>query len=185
MRKKFIEQVYMREVKDKFYYVEKLDEINGSLAIKYVKDIEKPLVFLCNGQEYVGLDVGYSILEYVPQDRGYNCRVFFDRQNRPMIYYFDINNGVGTEDGSIWYDDLYLDVILHHTNVSKIGNYISLDDYKELAQAKEDGLISQQEFDKANQIAKNLMTELKNNENDIVNRSIYDIFRLKKELNLK
>lgn len=111
--------------------------------------------------------------------------MFFDRQNRPMIYYFDINNGVGVENGAIWYDDLYLDVILHHTNVSKIGNFISLDDYKELTQAKEDGLISQYEFDKANSVAKKLMTELKNNENDIVNRSIYDIFRLKKELNLK
>lgn len=49
MRKKFVEQVYMKEVKDKLYLTEKLDEINGFLAIKYIKDIEKPLIFLCNG----------------------------------------------------------------------------------------------------------------------------------------
>lgn len=184
MRKKFVDQVYMREVSDKIWYLEKDEELNGYVALKYVKKITKPLTAFCNGKKYVGLDEGFSILEYIPLDRNYNCRVFFDKLNRPLCFYFDINNGSGIEDNIPWYDDLYLDVTMECPTITETGYYIRLDDEKELKKAKKEGLIDEETYNKGYQIATDLMNELRTHNNDIVNRCQYDLYRIKSLLKI-
>ena len=184
MRKKFIDKVYMREVIDKEWYLEKDESMNCYIALKYIKEISKPLCAFCNGKKYVGLDNGYSILEYVPLDRSYNCRVFFDTINRPLCFYFDINNGSGIEDGMPWYDDLYLDVTMECPTITDIGYYIRLDDETEFKTAKKEGLIDEVTYVKGYNVAIALMSELRNQSNDIVSRCQDDIIRIKGLLNL-
>lgn len=184
MRQKFIDKVYMREVLDKEWYLEKNDEMNCYIALKYVKEISKPLTAFSNGKKYVGLDNGYSILEYVPLDRKYNCRIFFDSLNRPLCFYFDINNGSGIENDIPWYDDLYLDVTMECPAITEQGFYIRLDDEIEFKKAKKEGLIDEETYNRGYQTAIDLMNELREQENDIVNRCQYDLFRIKKSLKL-
>ena len=184
MRKKFVDKVYMREGSDKIWYLEKDEELNGYVALKYVKKITKPLTAFCNGKKYVGLDEGFSILEYIPLDRNYNCRVFFDKLNRPLCFYFDINNGSGIEDNIPWYDDLYLDVTMECPTITETGYYIRLDDEKELKKAKKEGLINEETYNKGYQIAIDLMNELRTRNNDIVNRCQYDLYRIKSLLKI-
>lgn len=184
MRQKFIDKVYMKEVTNKEWYLEKNEELNGYIALKYIKDILHPLTAFSNGKKYVGLDVGYSILEYVPFNRNYNCRVFFDNENRPLCFYFDINNGTGIEDNIPWYDDLYLDVTMECPAITEIGYYIRLDDEIELKLAKKEGKIDEETYNKAYKVATNLMKELREQKNDIVNRSQFDLYRIKTQLKL-
>lgn len=184
MRQKFIDKIYMREVEEKEWYLEKNSEIDGYIALKYIKSIRKPLTAYSNGEKYVGLDKGYSVLEYVPNNRGYNCRIFFDKLNRPLCYYFDINNGTGVENDIPWYDDLYLDVIMACPAITKSGYFISLDDEKEFMIARDEGTITKEIYDKGFEVAINLMKELKGQTNDIVLRSQWDIHRIKEKLNL-
>ena len=185
MRQKFIDKVYMREVSDKVWYLEKDEELNAYIALKYVKEISKPLTSFCNGKKYLGLDNGFSILEYVPLDRNYNCRVFFDQENRPLCFYFDINNGSGIENNIPWYDDLYLDVTMECPAITEIGYYIRLDDEIELKMAKKEGKIDEETYNKAYQVAIDLMQELREKQNDIVDRCESDLIRIKRCLNLK
>ncbi len=184
MRKKFIDKVYMREVTDKIWYLEKEDTLNGYIALKYVKEMSKPLTAFCNGKRYVGLDKGYSILEYVLLDRKYNCRVFFDNINRPLCFYFDINNGSGIENDIPWYDDLYLDVTMECPAITDIGYYIRLDDQIEFKLAKNEGVIDEDTYALGYEIATGLMKELREQKNDIVNRCQFDLYRIKSLLNL-
>lgn len=184
MRQKFIDKVYMREVTDKVWYLEKDEKIDGYIALKYIKSISKPLTAFCNGKKYVGLDNGYSILEYVPHNRNYNCRIFFDVFNRPLCFYFDINNGTGIENDVPWYDDLYLDVTMECPAITETGFYIRLDDEIEFKMAKKEGIIDEELYVKGYQIATDLMLELRENKNDILNRCQYDLLRIKNKLNL-
>lgn len=184
MRQKFIDSIYMREVLDKEWYIEKDEKFNGYIALKYVKKISKPLTAFSNGGKYVGLDEGFSILEYVPLDRSYNCRAFFDERNRPLCFYFDINNGSGVENNIPWYDDLYLDVTMECPSITQSGYYIRLDDEKELKLAKKEGKISEETYNKAYDVATNLMLELKQQHNDIVDRCQLDLYRIKSLLKL-
>lgn len=185
MRQKFIDKVYMREVTEKVWHLEKDENGQMYIALKFVKEIEKPLTAFCNGKKYVGLDKGYSILEYVPTNRNYNCRVFFDRQNRPICFYFDINNGNGVENGMPWYDDLYLDVTMECPSITGGFYYIRLDDEPEFKKAKKEGLIDEYTYNKGYEIATSLMTELREQKNDIVNRCQSDLLRIKHMLGLK
>lgn len=51
MRQKFIKDVYMREVLEKEWYLEKDEKLNGYIALKYVKKISKPVTSFCNGKK--------------------------------------------------------------------------------------------------------------------------------------
>ncbi len=184
MRKKFIDKVYMRDVLEKEWYLEQNEEFGGYIALKYLKKVKEPSYAFCNGKEYVGIDDGYTILEYVPSDKGYNCRVFFDKINRPMCYYFDINNGNGVEDGMPWYDDLYLDVTMECPAITESCYFVRLDDQKEFAIAKEEGKVDDDTYAKGYATAKQLMLELRAQTNFIVNRSLSDLYRIKAKLGL-
>lgn len=184
MRKKFIDKIYMKEVLDKEWYIEKDEMINGYIALKYIKEISKPLKAFSNGKQYIGLDKGYSILEYVPLNKKYNCRVFFDQLNRPLCFYFDINNGSGIENNIPWYDDLYLDVTMECPVITETGHYIRLDDEIELKMAKKEEKIDEKIYNQAYKTAIDLMQELREQKNDIVNRCQFDLYRIKNLLNL-
>lgn len=185
MRKKFIDKVYMREVTDKVFHVEENKEFGGYIGLKYVKDMTQNITYYCNGKKYIGLDKGYTILEYIPFNRNYNCRVFFDTQNRPICFYFDINNGVGIENGIPWYNDLYLDVVYETPVITESAYYIRLDDEIEYKQAKKDGLIDDETFKMGYEVVTKLMLELKEHKNDIVARCQFDLYRLKEKLGIK
>ena len=175
----------MNEVLDKHWYLEKNEELNGYIALKYVKEISPPIIYFCNGKRYTCLDNGYSILEYVPIDKNYNCRVFFDTLNRPLSFYFDINNGNGIENGIPWYDDLYLDVIMECTTITECGNFIRLEDVREFEAAKKEGLIDEKAYAMGYDTAIKLMQELKEQRNEIVNRCQFDLYRIKQSCGIQ
>ncbi len=184
MRKKYVEKVYMREVTDKEFYFEEDKKFNGYIALKYVKDISKPLSAYCNGKKYVGLDKGYTILEYIPFEGNFNCRVFFDKENRPLCFYFDINNGMGKDEEGIWYDDLYLDVTMECPAITGGFNYIRLDDEGEFKKAYKEGLITDEQYKLGYETAEKIMQELRSSQNKIVNHCHFDLYRLKNLLGI-
>ena len=184
MRQKFVDKIYMREVTDSVWYCEKDEKINGYIALKYIKSISKPLTAYCNGKKYVGLDNGFSILEYLPEGKNYNCRIFFNTENQPLCFYFDINNGTGIENDIPWYDDLYLDVTMECPTITDSFYYIRLDDEFEFKKAKKEGLIDEETYNKGYMVAEKLMKELKEQKNDIVKRCQFDLFRIKQKLGL-
>lgn len=184
MRRRFIEDKFADLAIESKVFVEFNEEINGYIEIKYFKKVKKQLVSKINGDQYVFFDDGYSIIEYLPLDKKYNCRAFFDNYNRVIGYYFDINNGSGELDGKYWYDDLWLDVIVTTPLVNKGTNFISIDDEDEFKEAHEDGLVDDVLYKNGIEWMKSLVEELKRHENNLVNRSIYDIFRLKQKYDL-
>lgn len=184
MRKKYSKDIYMKEVTKSIWHLEDKIDFDGKLGLKYIQEIEKPIKYYCNGNRYIGLDVGYTILEYVPKDRYYTLRAFFDKLNRPILYYFDIVNQTGIDEYSPWYDDMFLDVTMECPIITNGYYHINLVDELEFKQAFKDGVLTQEMFDRGMSTALKLMEELKAQTNDLVNRSIYDVYRLKKELNI-
>lgn len=110
---------------------------------------------------------------------------FFDTQNRPLCFYFDINNGSGIENNVPWYDDLYLDVTMECPTITEMGYYIRLDDEAEFKMAKKEGKIDESIYNAGYETATKLMQELREQKNDIVNRCQFDLYRIKTSLGLK
>ena len=93
MRKKFIDKVYMREVIDKEWYVEKDEKFNGYIALKYIKEISKPLTAFSNGKKYISGNrcekgVGNQDSEIKDLPNIYKYKLFLDK----VIYKFKYNN---------------------------------------------------------------------------------------------
>ena len=110
--------------------------------------------------------------------------IFFNENNQPLCFYFDINNGTGKDDEGIWYDDLYLDITMECPIITGGFYYIRIDDEKEFKQAKKDGIIDDKLYAKGYEIADKLMEELRNMNNDIVNKCQFDLYRIKNKLNI-
>lgn len=70
-------------------------------------------------------------------------------------------------------------------NDSETGYYIRLDDEAELKMAKNEGQIDEDSYNNAYKVAEKLMQELREQNNDIVNRCQFDLFRIKTLLKLK
>ena len=184
MKKKYVKEVFMREVESGLFYVEECPDIDGIVGIKYIQRMNEPVKTLCNGREYVWLDNGYSILEFVPRGRGYNCRIFFDAENVPLLYYFDVNDGVGVDERGVWYNDLYLDVVCEMPKITRGCMQVRLDDRQDFEDAYQAGLFDEKTYARGFDTAKQIMGEISCGANDCVGRSLHDLMRLKTKLGI-
>lgn len=87
-------------------------------------------------------------------------RAFLNNKKEIILYYFDItlNNGLDDITNSLYYDDLYLDVV-------KKGEDISILDEDELIEALKNGKIDKKEYELAIIKKDELIYSLKNNTN--------------------
>ena len=90
---------------------------------------------------------------------------FYDKKN-PLEYYFDItkNNGLYENTNIPFYDDLYLDITILHSN-----GLIRILDEDELLEAFSIGDINSDELDMVYNIKDKLLMEIKNNNNKYMN----------------
>ena len=174
-RRKKLNSVYMREVTKSLITTEKNDELNAYVTCKEILETEKRCEIYINGTKVALADKGYTILEYSPIDKLYNVRIFIDDKKNILLYYFDIISSSEYTDGEVYYDDLYLDVLLFTDKATGSSSYIHLDDEVDLINAYNNNEISKEEFDKAYTVANEIMSELRNNNNIFVNRKLIDL----------
>lgn len=165
MRKKSISKTYMRGVTDWDFIVVKRKKDNYYICIKRINEIDQAFVVDKFGKQTVFIDNGYYIVEFTPLNQFYNGRAYIDNNFNVIGYYFDMSLGNGVEDNIPYYDDLYLDVIC---NPDQNGT-IELEDEDELLDALNNGKITQEQYDLANNTCTKLIEEIRKNENIFVN----------------
>ncbi len=179
MRKKRVDQVYMREVLQYHWSFEKNEELNAYISVKQIEQMTSPISRMACGKKTVVMDKDYAILEYTPIDEKFNVRVFINSQNRILGYYFDITQGNYLDEDSVpYYDDAYLDVTC---SVLPTGDlyHVATDDEDELDEALREGKITQQAYDEIWATTKALINTLENNTNRFVQRGTSDYLRMK------
>lgn len=171
MRKKLVSKTYMREVSDYEMIIINNEDMDYYLCIKKINKINPPFVLHEFGEDIVHIDNGYYIVEYTPKNKLYNARVYIDNNKNIIDYYFDVSSENGLEDKIPYYDDLYLDV-LYYPNQNDLVLY---DDMNELENALKDKKITQEQFDSAISTAEQLVTEIKNKNNDFINLDVISL----------
>lgn len=181
MRKRVLNAIYMRDAQVSNIITETSEALGCYITLKSITKVKNAIWRWCNGNYNCIQNDGYFILEYTPMAQNYNVRAFIDSKHRILGYYFDITrqNFVDEED-NICYDDLYLDVVLELPPLTGNVHFISLDDEKELAEARQQNKIDDEAVELAYSTAKKLMQQLKNHENMFVNRGLLDFERLLK-----
>ena len=168
MRKKYTDETYLKGVSKCNIKTQKLDEENAYIVIKEIIDIDEPFL-----KRVTLIDNGFYVIEYTPLDSLYNARAFLDNQLNTISYYFDISLGNGVENGRPYYDDLYLDIV-YGVDTDKQPKVLDED---ELKIALATNMITQEQYDLANNICNQLLQEIRENKNKFINMDKKSIIR--------
>lgn len=159
-RRKYIKTTYLRGIQKYEYRFFEVKENKCYISIKKILKMDKPFYTekgLCL------IDQNYYIVEIVPLCEKYCLRIFVNNKKEIILYYFDmtLQNGFDSQKNSLYYDDLYLDVV-------KQGDNIYVLDEDELTEALESKKINQNEYELAIETKNNLIDSLKDDNNEYV-----------------
>ena len=134
-RRKYIKDTYLRGInKYKHYFFE--DKKNKCyISIKKILELDEPF-FTRKGLCLINQN--YYIVEIVPLHENYCIRVFVNDKKEIILYYFDITlqNGFDSLNDSLYYDDLYLDVVKQDENIDVLDEDELIEDYLRLSKVK-------------------------------------------------
>ncbi len=178
-KKKRLNDIYMREVTKRKIKTIWNEELNSYITYKHVLDTSHVCKIYINGKKVALVGKNYTILEYSPIDEQYNVRVFINDEGNIIQYYFDIISSTSFENGEVYFDDLFLDILYDTPYSSGQGYYISIVDENELLAALNNNEITKEEYDRAYDVANKIMKELREGNNKFVNRKEQDFIYLK------
>lgn len=148
----------------------------GYACFLKLQNVEKPLVVF-NGKEEVCIkNNDYEWIEVYPTNGKFAITIMYDNKGNLIEWYFDISKNIGIENGIPYEDDLYLDMV-----ITPSGERIVLDE-NELLEAKENGVITQDDVNNAYKTLSELEEKYVNNFGDLVRFTDYllDVFKSSK-----
>lgn len=116
--------------------------VETEAQLMHIGRAERPFTVPCNGGRLVIADSGYRWLQLAPEDGHWWMTAMYDPDDRPVQYYFDVTGGnVLTDGADAWFEDMYLDYVLHTD-----GTVEELD-RDELEAALRTGAIAREQYD--------------------------------------
>ena len=84
----------------------------GHVALLYFEQVNLPLIAKYTPIPVTLVDTGMYMLQQFPKDTGYAITTFLTNNGEVVQWYIDIIDTVGIENGRLYMDDLYLDIIV-------------------------------------------------------------------------
>lgn len=132
------------------------------IVFKKIINIDKPFILIENSEEITILDNGYSIIEYMPLNKKYICRIHLDNNLRVIEYFFILSLENKFENNMPLYDDAKLSVVY-------CNGIIKLYNEDVLKQMLDEAKINKLQYEKIYNIANNIIEEIKQGSNEIIN----------------
>lgn len=138
---------------------------HGEAVLIHFDAVKAPLSVFYGGTRTKTVDHHYSWLQLFPQHSAhYVLTAMFNSQKQLVQCYFDVIDRTGRDDRQVlWFDDLYLDLVLFP------DHRLYLVDEDELNEALESGIIDQEKFRRAWQTALRLQHFIQRNPDYFLN----------------
>lgn len=157
MIRKFVDRsnwIRASKFKDKTIKIEN-EEFNGYIYGIFVEKANKKFEVSYKDEEFLILDDGYTWIQLVPLNEHYTVTIMFDENKDVVQWYIDITNMNGIDsDGRIFYDDLYLDVV-----ITKQRKVLLLDENK-INHALDNFIITSEQYKNAYKSARDIMDKI-------------------------
>ena len=89
------------------------ERFHGYVSVYWIDAVRQPLAFPFLGQALTIADAGYLWLQLFPDAVPHTLTAMVDERGEIVQWYVDICRAHGLdEDGGLWYEDMYLDVVL-------------------------------------------------------------------------
>ncbi len=158
MIRKFVDRsnwIRVSKYKDKTI---KLDDksFNGYIYGIFIEKANKKFNVNYLDEEILILDDGYTWIQLVPLNNRYTLTIMFDENKNIVQWYIDITNMNGIDsDGRIFYDDLYLDIV-----ITKKRDVILINEDK-IKEALDNFVITSEQYKNAYKLARDIMDKIK------------------------
>ncbi|MBD7912199.1 DUF402 domain-containing protein [Clostridium cibarium] len=126
-------------ITEKRYKQEKIvsDDFIGYVSLINLDNVSTPQIWEVKGEKIIVCDNGMKWLRILPEGENYTIMAIINEKDEIVIWYIDIIKDYGIdEDGIVYVNDLFLDLI-----VNKKGN-VKIDDMDELEIALNQEVIS-------------------------------------------
>lgn len=132
---------------------------HGEAVLLNFDEVKAPLSVIYGGIRTKTVDQSFSWLQLFPAcPAHFVLTAMFNAEKQLVQCYFDVTYQEGRDpDGVLWFDDLYLDIILFP------GHDLYLVDEDELTEALDTGIITPEMYDRAWRTARNLVNFIKSN----------------------
>ncbi len=102
--------------------------LDGAAGLIRIKQVTAPLAVRSLGQMVTIADDGYCWLQIAPRGRHWWLTVMYDRDRRPLQYYFDVTRENTIQGRESHFEDLMLDVVLFTDGACGLMDRDELDD---------------------------------------------------------
>lgn len=132
MKRKRLDRNIWTSIISKRYFQQyvKEDDFEGIVSLLYIDEVSKPSIWEDPNNKITVCANGMKWLQILPTNDNYLITAMINNQNEIEVWYIDIIVGYGYDtDNVIFFDDLYLDLI-----ISPNGD-LKIDDMDELEEA--------------------------------------------------
>jgi uncharacterized protein len=157
MKRKRLDRNTWTSITSKQYFQHYIEdsEYSGVIALLYVQAVSQPSIWQSAYGEVTVCDTGMKWLQFLPKGEHYLLTAMMNENNKINAVYIDIIGASGVEDdGVVYFDDLYLDLVVYQN-----GN-ILIDDRDELIMALKNNIITQQQYELAQRTQNKLLNGL-------------------------
>lgn len=156
----YISNTYIRGVKK--YNLVMFVNLDYVLSIKKIIDIEKPFIIFENSENVTILDKNFYILEYVPFDKNYICRIHLNEKKEIIERFYVVTKNNRIIYGIPVFDSLKLSYVCYKDNF-KIYNEDVINNMLN------SNIIDLNDYNSAFKVIEEIKNEISNNSNYIYN----------------
>lgn len=156
IKKRYADRRDWRRITQRQYVHEQVENevFNGHVTLLQLIEVTSPLDVRYGDETIRIADAGYVWVQQFPSDAHHAVTSMFDATGQLVQNYIDICLRTGVEDGRIYWEDLFLDLI------ALPSGQVLLIDTDELEAAREQGDVSEAEYALAWAEAKRLQKQL-------------------------
>lgn len=156
IKKRYADRRDWDRIKQRHYVQEQVENevFQGQVTLLQLIEVASPLDVKYGDETIRIADTGYVWIQQFPSDAHYAVTSMFDASGQLVQTYIDICLRTGMENGRVYWDDLFLDLI------ALPSGEVLLVDADELEVAREKGTVSQADYALAWAEAKQLQNQL-------------------------
>lgn len=172
MKRKFINKskwIRLKKFKERTLKINE-DMFNGYIYCLYAQEVNKKFIASNGENDILILDNNYIWLQLVPMDKHYIFTIVFDENKNIVQWYINITNMNGIDlDGRIFYDDMYLSIIVNP------DGKITLLNENEINLALNNNLITSEQYKLAYKEARDIMDIIRSNKLDYLKEKSFEV----------